>query len=498
MLAPIWSLVVLLAGLTTVAVSYAEYRRTGDLVTPLHLAWYFFAFFFLSSYLVVVQTGATNSLHPFDAPISSARVSLLHLFGAMVVLTLGYYRQFPVRLGQKTVDQLPERRVSPRIARLLGLTLLGAGGLSVAVFVEINGGLAAMLEARNVFAFRTAPDSLRWWLGLQIGLFGGLALYLSGARHTDGHLLAYGLCLAVGGLFFVMHTRSRALFAVLLLFVYAWHADDRITVSRLLLAGATVVGLFVLFRPVEMVLQGRSLSHALAYLEYYTVENPGGGFFYTDFFQGYMGLVEGVPDRVPYQWGRTFVGVPWVPGTFFDGLRRVAPDPWVLTEVAIYGYDRPNTGTAASGFGALLLNFTVYGMLVASFVLGGVLRWSNEVWKRAGADVFVGALYFVLLYGLLIALMGTLLPYNVLLILLVLRGVWGILEFVPDGRLDVAVDASAVKRFLTRVWKVGEAVKMTSVRWTRQARAYDVARRVLGRLQTAYRRSRLSGTVGSD
>lgn len=430
------ALLTVLATLVTVGVIVAEYRRTNDLLTPLHLAWGFFGFFYLLSFLHIVRLGNDVYLHPFSDPQTTAITTLFHLFSATVALTIGYYSSLGNRGGKFTARQLPKTDLSPRSGRRLGIALFTVGLAATAIFVWKNGGPSELLAAPNVFVFRTAPNSLRYWLLLQIGLFAGLSLYLSAARFNNHHRLPYLLCLFLTGLFFIMHSRARAVFAVILLGLYAWYADDRVTMPRLIGLGVASLAGFAVFRPIEMVLQGDSLSRAVSLLHYYIFVETGGAFLYTDYFQGYMALVEGVPQRVPFQWGRTFISVPWLQFGLFTEMRGAASDPMRITELAVYGYNRPNIATTANGFGVLYMNFSFWGLLLGATVYGVVFRMVYTVWQQTQSSVFIGAIYFVTIYYFYMILSGGPLAYNVLLVLLVLRVLWLVVNVRPKSILE--------------------------------------------------------------
>lgn len=472
---------------TTACIILYEYNRTDDLVTPLHLAWGFFGFFFLISYVYTGAHGTDSQLHPFATPDTTATTALSHLFLAFTFLTLGYYSPLSRALGDLTVKQLPDKELPPRAARALGLGLYVVGLLSTAIFIAKNGGVSELLAARNVWVFRTATGSLRYWLGLQIGLFAGLALYLSGARNTPRHFPAYGLSITTAVVFFALHTRMRIVFSVLLIGLYAWYADPRITPHRLVAIGVAALMALGLFRPVEMLLQGESVERALRYVHGYLTIEPGGMFLYPDYFQGYMALVEGIPGRVGYQWGRTLLAVPWLPFELFEQMRTLATDPTELTEIAVYGYDRPDTGVIASGFGVMYMNFSLPGLFLAASVYGVLFRWAYVVWQQAGDRVMVGAMYFITMYYFFIMLAKTPIIYNVLLVLAVLRGLWFVIDLVPHSPFRSAWQSSHTLRLQRYLIRIGITIKEA---WER-----SVTRRFMRHFPRAWTNSRVKSVV---
>lgn len=453
------SLLPALALAATVGIILYEYHRTGDFVTPLHLAWGFFGFFFLLSYVYTGAYGADSQLHPFATPDATATEALAHLLLAFVALTIGYYSPAPRFLGGVTVRQLPDRDLTPTAARLIGLALFIVGLLAAAAFVAKNGGLAEMLAARNIFVFRTATGSLRYWLLLQLGLFAGLALYLSGARFSSSHLPAYSLGVVTIVVFFAMHTRMRVIFGVLLLGLYAWYADSRVTLRRLVALGVVCFLALGLFRPIEMLLQGHPPERAFAYIYGYLTVEPGGMFVYPDYFQGYMALLEGVPTLVSLQYGRTLVAVPWLPFELFEQMRAVATDPTELTEIAVYGYDRPDTGIIPSGFGVLYVNFHLPGVLIGAAVYGVMYRWAYVVWRQTGDRVMVGALYFVTMYYFFLMMAKTPIMYNVFIVLVALRGLWFVADIVPHAPFRAAWRDSQSNHVVNTVAGVRESLR---------------------------------------
>lgn len=472
---------------TTAGVILYEYNRTDDLVTPLHLAWGFFGFFFLISYVYTGAYGTDSQLHPFATPDTTATTALSHLFLAFTFLTLGYYSPLPRALGDLTVKQLPDQVLPPQAGRAVGLALFIVGLLSTAIFIVKNGGLSELLAARNVWVFRTATGSLRYWLGLQIGLFAGLALYLSGARNTPWHFPAYGLGITTAIVFFAMHTRMRVVLALLLIGLYAWYADPRVQPRSMVAIGIGALLALGLFRPVEMLLQGESVERALLYVHGYLTIEPGGMFVYPDYFQGYMALVEGVPDRVGYQWGRTLLAVPWLPFELFEQMRALATDPTELTEIAVYGYDRPDTGVIASGFGVIYVNFSLPGLFLAASVYGVLFRWAYVVWQQAADRVMVGAMYFITMYYFFIMLAKTPIVFNVLLVLAVLRGLWFVIDFVPHAPFRSAWRGSHTHRLQRYPIGTGATIKEA---WER-----SVTRRFIRQFSRAWTDSRLRSIV---
>lgn len=475
--------------LTTASVILFEYRRTKDLVTPLHLAWVFFGYFFLISYFYMGVYGSDAQLHPFDTPEATAITALFQLFVGFCFLTLGYYSSLPHSLASRTVKQLPKEDLSPRLARVIGLTLFALGFVSTVVFITKNGGIRKLLSARNIFVFRVANNSLRYWLGLQIGLFTGLALYFSGARYTSRHFRAYILGGFTVALFFVMHTRMRALFGVLLIGLYAWYVDDRVTVHRLVIIGAISLFALGLFRPIEMMLQGYPIDRVLQVIYGYIFIEPGGLFVYPDYFQAYMALIEGVPSRVPFQWGRTLIGVPWLPFNLFEQMRAMATDPTELTEIAVYGYDRPDTGVIAGGFGVLYLNFSLPGVFLGATVIGIVFRWAYIVWRQTGKNIMVGALYFAVMYYFFIMLAKKPIVFNVLLVLMALLGTWFIGVFARHGTVQSVWKKSQSRRLWRSTFQSYSTLKDPFLLYLKQSWKRSIARAFVLRVLRIWKQS---------
>jgi oligosaccharide repeat unit polymerase len=278
-------------------------------------------------------------------------------------------------LGALDRQRRPIGTWSPRVAVVAGVLFLGTGLLGVLLWVGGPDGVAQYFSnfAKRHELIRGSGSSVL----IAISLAGPAALLLAGnclRRPTAMRILAFlavwlPACLVVAGF---MGQRWRAA-SILVGVVALYHLGYRRLRTSLLLLMCVVLVLALIAWGFQRNLVGTpnsapSLSGLNFYYNYLGRTHEAGQ------FRNFVITVEGVPDRLDFQYGQTFLSV--IPGTPF-------PTGGFLFSSTFYGrLYQAGTSVPTPLPGELYLNFGVAGIVVGLALFGAALGVLERYYQR--------------------------------------------------------------------------------------------------------------------
>jgi hypothetical protein len=267
-------------------------------------------------------------------------------------------------------------------------------------YVTVNGSFMRLLTVTPRTAFQTVPNTGRFRVLAWGGIVGGYVTVWIGLRDrvVNRSLDIYGwfdfIAVFVGALGMAISYRARMpiLIVLAITLVYLYTADI-ITDRLLMLVGSACVGLVVLFSVGEALLIGSMQWGAI-------VRRLSQMAIHTPRFEALVAVVEAVPERYPFQYGRPLVHIimiDWadMPLRYGDHVQRIA-----------IGHDTKYITFSALLLGELWLYLGAVGVICGALAYGSILGYVDRIGQRSQSWLLSGV------YPAAIILTVTLLPTN--------------------------------------------------------------------------------------